>query len=52
MDLKLRFLRASVFSIATYGCESWAPAKKNDNKRIDAFELWCLQKTSQGILEG
>ena len=37
IDLKLRFLRATVFSIATYGCESWAPTK-NYNKRIGAFE--------------
>ena len=43
IDLKLRFLRATVFSIATYGCESWAPTK-TDNKRVEAFEL--------GILEG
>ena len=42
-DLKLRFLRATVFAIATYGCESWAPTK-NDNKRIDAFEMWCYRR--------
>ena len=39
MELKLRFLKATVFSVATYGCESWAPTK-NDSKRIDAFEMW------------
>ena len=42
-ELKLRFLRATVFAIATYGCESWAPTK-NDNKRIDAFEMWCYRR--------
>ena len=40
MNLKLRFLRACVFSIATYGSESWAMTK-NDRKRVDAFEMWC-----------
>ena len=40
IDLKLRFLRATVFAISTYGCESWAPTK-NGNKRIEAFVLWC-----------
>jgi hypothetical protein len=41
--LKLRFLRATVFAIATYGCESWA-LTKNDRKRIDAFEMWCYRR--------
>ena len=40
MELKVRFLRATVFSIASYGCESWAMTK-NDRKRIDAFKMWC-----------
>ena len=43
MNLKLRFLRACVFSIATYGSESWAMTK-NDGKRIDAFEMWCYRR--------
>ena len=43
MDLKLRFLRASVSSIATYGSESWAMTK-NDRKRVDAFEMWCYRR--------
>jgi hypothetical protein len=42
-ELKLRFMRATVFSVATYGCESWAPTKK-DSKRIDAFEMWCYRR--------
>lgn len=41
--LKLRFLRATVFAIAIYGCESWSPTK-NDRKRIDAFEMWCYRR--------
>jgi len=42
-DLKLRFLRATIFSIAAYGSESWAMTK-NDRKRVDAFELWCYRR--------
>ena len=42
-DLKVRLLRATVFSIATYGCESWAMTK-NNRKRIDAFEVWCYRR--------
>ena len=42
-ELKLRLLRATVFSVATYGCESWAPTK-NDSKRIDSFEMWCYRR--------
>ena len=43
IDLSFRFLRATVLSIATYGCESWAPTK-NDNKRIETFKLWCCRR--------
>ena len=43
MHLKVRFLRATVFSIATYGSESWAMTK-NDRKRVDAFEMWCYRR--------
>ena len=43
IDLKVRLLRATVFSIATYGCESWAMTK-NDRKRVDAFEMWCYRR--------
>ena len=43
IGLKVRLLRATVFSIATYGCESWAMTK-NDKKRVDAFEVWCYRR--------
>ena len=43
IDLKLRFLRATVFSIATDGYESWAQTK-NDNKRFEAFDPWCYTR--------
>jgi hypothetical protein len=46
MGLKLRLLNAVGFSIATYGCESWAMTK-NDRKRVDAFEMWCYRRLLQ-----
>lgn len=42
-SLKLRVLRSTVFPIASYGCESWAPTKQ-DRKRIDSFEIWCYRR--------
>ena len=42
-DLKLRLLRALVFPIAVYGCESWS-MNKADQKRVDAFEMWCYRR--------
>ena len=37
---KVRILKAMVFHMVTYGCESWT-IKKAEHQRIDAFELWC-----------
>ena len=36
-------VKAMVFPIVTYGCESWT-VKKAEHKRIDAFELWCCRR--------
>ena len=36
----IRLLKAIVFPVVTYGCESWT-VKKAERRRIDAFELWC-----------
>ena len=46
ISLKVRLLNAVAFSIATYGCESWAMTK-NDKKRVDAFEMWCYRRLLQ-----
>ena len=46
ISLKVRLLNAVAFSIATYGCESWAMTK-NDRKRVDAFEMWCYRRLLQ-----
>ena len=37
---KVRLVKAMVFPVVMYGCESWT-VKKAENHRIDAFELWC-----------
>ena len=40
---KVRILKAMVFHMVTYGCESWT-IKKAEHQRIDAFELWCWRR--------
>ena len=37
---KVHLVKAMVFPVVMYGCESWA-VKKAEHQRIDAFELWC-----------
>ena len=43
MKTKLRLIRALIWSIATYESESWT-IKKADERRINAFEMWCYRK--------
>ena len=38
--MKVRLVKAMVFPVVMYGCESWT-VKKTERRRIDAFELWC-----------
>ena len=40
LPTKVRLVKAMVFPVVRYGCESWT-TKKAENLRIDAFELWC-----------
>ena len=40
---KVHLVKAMVFPIVVYGCESWT-IKKAEGQRIDAFELWCLRR--------
>ena len=40
---KVHRVKAMVFSVVTYGCESWT-VKKAEHQRIDAFELWCWRR--------
>ena len=41
--IKLRLVKAMVFPVVVYGCESWT-IKKAECQRIDAFELWCWRR--------
>ena len=40
LPMKVRLVKAMVFPVVMYGCESWT-VKKAERRRIDAFELWC-----------
>ena len=40
LPTKVRLVKAMVFPVVIYGCESWT-TKKAERRRIDAFELWC-----------
>ena len=61
MPTKVLLVEAVVFSVVTYGCESWT-IKKAERRRYDAFELWCwrrllrvpwtARRSSQSILKG
>ena len=43
LSTKVRLVKAMVFPVVMYGCESWT-VKKAECQRIDAFELWCWRK--------
>ena len=47
---KVCLVKVMVFPVVTYGCESWT-MKKADRQRIDAFELWLLEKTLKSPLD-
>ena len=40
---KVRLVKALVFPVVTYGCESWT-VKKAEGRRFDAFEVWCWRR--------
>ena len=60
LPTKVRLVKAMVFPVVMYGCESWT-VKKAEYQRIDAFELWCwrillrvpwtARKSNQSILK-
>ena len=60
LPTKVPLVKAMVFPVVMYGCETWA-IKKAEHRRIDAFELWCwrrllrvpwtARRSSQSILE-
>ena len=43
LSTKVSLVKAVVFPVVMYGCESWT-IKKAECRRIDAFELWCLRR--------
>ena len=61
LSTKVHLVKAIVFPVVMYGCESWA-IKKVEHRRIDAFELWCwtrllrvpwtARRSNQSILKG
>ena len=43
LPIKVHLVKAMVFPVVMYGCESWT-ARKAECQRIDAFELWCWRR--------
>ena len=43
LPTNVHLVKAMVFPVVMYGCESW-PVKKAEHRRIDAFELWCWRR--------
>ena len=43
LPTKVRLVKAMVFPVVTFGCESWT-IRKAEHRRIDAFELWCWRR--------
>ena len=43
LSTKVRLVKAMLFPVVMYGCESWT-RKKAERQRIDAFELWCWRR--------
>ena len=46
LPTKVHLVKAVVFPVVRYGCESWT-IKKAERRRIDAFELWCWRRLSR-----
>ena len=51
LPTKVHLVKAMVFPVVMYGCESWT-VKKAERQRIDAFELWCLRRLLSLGLQG
>ena len=50
LPTKIHIVKAIVLPVAMYGCESWT-IKKAESQRIDAFKLWCWEKTLESPLD-
>ena len=61
LSTKVCLVKATVFPVVMYGCESWT-IKKAEHRKIDVFELWCwrrllrvpwtARRSNQSILKG
>ena len=47
LSTKVQLVKAMIFPVVMYGCESWT-VKKAKRQRIDAFELWCWRRLLRG----
>ena len=47
LPTKVRLVKAMVFPVVMYGCESWTV--KAERRRIDAFELWCWRRLLESL---
>ena len=50
LSTKVHLVKAMVFPVVTYGCESWT-IRNTEHRRIDAFELWCWRRLSASPLD-
>ena len=50
LPTKVHLVKSMVFPVVMYGCKSWT-VKKAEHQRIDAFELWCWEKTLESPLD-
>ena len=50
LPTKVHLVKAFVFPVVMYGCESWT-IKKAERRRIDAFELWCWRRPFESLLD-
>ena len=50
LPTNVRLIKIMGFPVVMYGCESWT-IKKAEQRRIDAFELWVLEKTLESSLD-
>ena len=51
LPTKVRLVKAMVFPVVMYGCESWS-IKKAEHQRVDAFKLWCWRRLLRGPWTG
>ena len=50
LPLKVHLVKAMVFPVVMYECESWI-IKKAEHRRIDAFEMWCWRRLFENLLD-